>query len=117
MTPVEDATLRATAEANEKGEGYKGDAGKLRWDLLALGPVIEEVRVLTFGAKKYLDWNWVKVPDARARYYAAAMRHLTAWWQGEEADPETGASHLAHARCCLGFLRALELGDTGPKEK
>ena len=85
-------------------EGEKKDAGKPRWDLLPFGPVSEVVDVLTFGAAKYAPDNWQKVPDARARYFAAALRHLTAWWNGERADPETGLSHLAHASCCLLFL-------------
>ena len=47
-----------------------------------------------------------KAFDARARYFAAAQRHLTAWWAGEANDPETGLSHLSHLLCCALFLRA-----------
>jgi len=32
------------------------------------------------------------------------LRHLTAWWAGEDLDPESGLHHLAHAACCLMFL-------------
>jgi hypothetical protein len=32
------------------------------------------------------------------------MRHLVAYQSGEEIDPESGKSHLAHAQCCLIFL-------------
>jgi hypothetical protein len=88
--------------------GRKHDQAKPRWDLLPVGPVLDIVRVLTFGAGKYADDNWQHVPDARRRYYAAAMRHLTAWWDGERTDEETGISHLAHAGCCLLFLAWFE---------
>jgi hypothetical protein len=32
------------------------------------------------------------------------MRHLLAFWSGEETDPESGLPHLAHALCGLMFL-------------
>jgi len=85
-------------------EGEKRDDGKPRWDLLPWPEVGQVVGVLTFGAAKYADDNWQKVPDARRRYFAAAMRHLTAWWEGERIDPESGRHHLAHATCCVLFL-------------
>ncbi len=59
--------------------------------------------VLTFGASKYGANNWRR--GARwGRYYAALLRHLFAWWRGQDLDPETGLSHLAHAGRCLVFL-------------
>jgi hypothetical protein len=88
-------------------DGRKNDAGKLRYELLPMAPVDAIVDVLTFGAAKYDDDNWRRVPDAENRYYAAAMRHLSAWRQGENIDPESGRSHLAHAACCLVFLMEL----------
>jgi len=64
--------------------------------------------VLAYGARKYAPHNWAKVPNARQRYYDAAMRHLHAWWEGESCDPESGHPHLAHASCCCLFLLALQ---------
>jgi hypothetical protein len=95
-------------------DGTKFDREKDRWDLLPIAATREIVRVLTFGATKYDDENWRKVPDGRRRYYAAALRHLTAWFEGELRDPETGFSHLAHAGCCVLFLLALEAPHGGP---
>jgi Domain of unknown function (DUF5664) len=89
--------------------GEKFDGDKPRWDLLPMQAVRAAVLVLTYGARKYAPDNWRKVPDARARYYAAAMRHLSAWWTGEKLDPESGHQHLAHALCCLLFLAELEI--------
>lgn len=88
--------------------GKKADAGKARWDLVPLGALGVVVDVLGFGAAKYGDDNWRKVPDARRRYFAAAMRHLVAWYGGERLDPESGLHHLGHAMCCLLFLLALD---------
>lgn len=86
----------------------KHDGEKARWDLLPLGAVGQVVDVLTFGAKKYAPDNWRTVPEYRRRYYAAALRHMVAWWRGERVDAESGLPHLAHAACCLLFIADLE---------
>lgn len=87
-----------------RGDENKHDKGKPMWDLLPYGAVAQVVDVLTFGATKYGPWKWPMVEDARNRYFAAAMRHLTAWKEGEERDNESGLRHLAHAACCVLFL-------------
>lgn len=89
-------------------EGIKFDDGKLRHDLLPLYPVHETIRVLMYGAQKYDDHNWKKVPNLRARYYNAVKRHIDDWWEGEQLDSESGYHHLAHAMCCLIFLMQVE---------
>lgn len=88
--------------------GRKYDNEKPRWDLLPWKGAEEVVGVLTFGAKKYGPDNWRSVEGSRWRYFAAAMRHLVAWWSGESTDPESGFKHLAHAICCLLFLLEVE---------
>lgn len=92
---------------NDWNSGVKFDEGKLRYDLVPIEALREITRVLTFGANKYTDRNWEKGINY-GRCYAAAMRHLTAWWDGEDKDPETGISHLAHAGCCIYFLLTYE---------
>ena len=91
-------------------EGVKHDGAKDPWHLLPTQPVREVVKVLALGAAKYAPDNWKSVPEWRDRYYSAAMRHLTAWREGEREDTESSVSHLAHAICCLVFLRAKEMG-------
>jgi hypothetical protein len=84
--------------------GRKFDGGKLEYGLLPPLALEETVKVLTFGAQKYERDNWQKVPDAKRRYFDALQRHVWAWKQGEQMDPESGIHHLAHAMCCLMFL-------------
>lgn len=92
-------------EQGLKDDGINGKGEvKLRWDLLPIECVEEVVKVLTFGAKKYAPNNWQKVPEAEERYYAACMRHLTAWRKGETVDEESGLSHLSHLMCDITFL-------------
>jgi hypothetical protein len=92
------------SDKKKKPTGKKFDKGKLRWDLLPTKPLESVIRVLMLGSKKYGDDNWKVVPGYKKRYYAACLRHLTVWWEGEKIDPESGESHLGHAMCCLIFL-------------
>ena len=86
-------------------KGRKDDTGKPRWDLLPWAEVEQVVKVLTFGAVEYGDYNWQKVvAEKPSRYFAALHRHVVAWRKGEKNDPKSGKSHLAHAVCCLLFL-------------
>lgn len=85
------------------GKGTKADHGKPRVDLVPVGTVIAIARVLEIGAKKYTPYNWQRGMEWH-RCHAAALRHLLAFWGGEDKDPETGESHLAHALCMVSFL-------------
>ena len=83
--------------------GKKADLGKRRLDLLdplALNGIAD---VLTFGATKYGDRNWEQGIEW-SRVYGAALRHLLAFWGGEDLDPETGLPHVDHAACNIHFL-------------
>lgn len=93
----------------------KHDQGKLRWDLVPWRALKAVVAVLTFGATKYAPGGWKTVPGARERYFAAIMRHLTAWWDGERIDPESKLPTLAHVICCALFLLGFEVGDAEAK--
>lgn len=89
--------------------GRKFDGGKPRYGLLPPKALKATVEILTFGAEKYEEGNWKRVPDAQKRYFDALMRHLWAWKDGEKDDPESGKNHLAHAMCCLMFLLERDL--------
>ena len=84
--------------------GVKHDLGKNPLDLLPFGALEDVGRVLEFGARKYSAWNWSK-GMMYSRLIAAALRHIFSFAKGEDKDPETGISHIAHALCCLLFLQ------------
>ena len=92
-------------------EGVKYDSEKLRYDLLPPECIREIVEILTLGAKKYEDENWKKVDNAKDRYYAALMRHLEAWREGEKIDRESGKRHLAHMASNAIFLLWFDIND------
>jgi hypothetical protein len=94
----------------------KLDNGKLRWDLLPIECVEDVVKVITMGANKYAPNNWQTIDNAEERFYAALLRHLSAWRQGETKDPESGLSHLAHIMCNLTFLLWFEKSKEKAKE-
>lgn len=83
--------------------GIKHDADKARMDLLDAHALNQLARVLTFGSEKYAAHNWRK-GIAFSRLIAACLRHVTAFMAGQDADEETGLSHMAHAMCCCMFL-------------
>ena len=56
------------------------------------------------GALKYGRANFRAIGVRASVYRDAAQRHLDAWFEGEEADPDSGLSHLAHALACLAII-------------
>ncbi len=56
------------------------------------------------GALKYGRHNYRAVGVRASVYYDALMRHVTAWWEGENVDPESGENHLIKAMACLAVL-------------
>lgn len=83
--------------------GTKHDTGKNRLELIPVEAIEQIGLAFTFGAKKYDDNNWRKGFDWE-RLRGALMRHTLAWAKGEDLDPESGLSHLAHAGACLAML-------------
>jgi len=89
------------------GTALKFDQDKLPLHLLSTEAMNQTAAVLQFGAEKYAAHNWRK-GFTWSRPLAAAMRHITAFNAGEDKDPESGLSHLAHAACCIMFLLEFE---------
>ena len=95
-----------------QGTAMKFDSNKLPVNLLSTEALNQTAAVLKFGADKYHAHNW-RDGFAWSRPLAAAMRHIMAFNDGEDKDPESGLSHLAHAACCIMFL--LEFEKTHPE--
>ena len=69
-------------------------------------PVLFEIGNALFeGHLKYGGHNWRAMGVQASIYYDAAMRHLAAWWSGEDIDPDSGMSHLPKAIASLVVLR------------
>jgi len=48
------------------------------------------------GLKKYGRFNWRHAGINATTYIGAIRRHLDAWADGEDNDPDSGLSHIAH---------------------
>lgn len=57
------------------------------------------------GALKYGGHNYRIAGVRSSIYYDALMRHIGAWWEGEDIDPESGLPHVVKALSCLAVLR------------
>lgn len=69
-------------------------------------PVLAEIGVAMLeGACKYGRHNYRAVGVRASIYYDATMRHLMAWWEGQDIDPGSGLSHITKAITSLVVLR------------
>jgi len=98
-------TVDPTTDPKTHSTAVKYDSGKTDWSLMPFEAVEEINKVLEFGARKYAAHNWTQGDGFRyTRVLSSLFRHLFAWSRGEDLDPESGLSHLAHAGCNVIFL-------------
>ena len=112
ITFTNKVTTASGSAGGSAGSAMKFDGDKLPVNLLSSEALNQTAAVLKFGADKYHAHNW-RDGFAWSRPLAAAMRHIMAFNDGEDKDPESGLSHLAHAACCIMFL--LEFEKTHPE--
>ena len=56
------------------------------------------------GATRYGPYNWRSKPIGASQYVGAILRHLTAWFEGEDNNPDSGINHLAHIGATVNIL-------------
>ena len=99
---------------DQHAPGAKLDAGKLRPALVLGGfasAVEAMVKVGSDGARKYTDNGWKTVPNGKARYEDALLRHLLAHLGGELTDPESGSPHISHCMWNAAAIYELSKGN------
>jgi len=90
-------------DVNNPHEAARFDDGKDRMELVPVSMFKALAKVFGAGADKYGDFNWQKgFPWLQP--YASCMRHLTAWWEGEDIDQESGLPHIYHAAANIAML-------------
>jgi len=83
--------------------GLRYNETKPKWSLVDFESLIPMVRVLEYGAKKYNAFNWKKgLPYTET--IESMLRHIYAFLNGEDLDPESGLSHIGHIMCNAMFL-------------
>jgi len=115
--------MNETTKPEPLGYDPKGAIGATKAPLqLIPAPFLHECSwVAKSGAAKYGAYNWRKAYVESQTYVGAIMRHLTAWQDGEDLDPESGRCHLAHvAMSCAILIDAKKFGtlkDNRPPRK
>ena len=72
--------------------------------------VLAEIGVAMLeGSVKYGRHNYRAAGVRSSVYYDAVMRHLIAWWEGEDIDPDSNMSHITKALSCLTVLRDAQM--------
>ena len=92
---------------NKKSSNPKEALGikKVPLHCLPCGPIMELGLAMMEGGRKYGTHNYRAIGVRMSTYYDAIMRHMMAWWEGEDIDPESGVSHVVKAMACLLVLR------------
>ena len=92
--------------ATPQARNPKHGAGHRKAQMHSIPPIaiILEGEVMRGGGAKYGEFNWAEAGVVASVYYDAMMRHLLAWYTGEDNDPEDNISHLAHVRACCAIL-------------
>lgn len=90
--------------------------------LLEYAADCEIAAALSHGARKYGRKNFQQTPILANVYGGAIRRHVGAWLTGEDIDPESGLSHLAHIGANVHVLLSAMahrtfVDDRGPEEQ
>lgn len=74
-------------------------------------PVLYEVglAMLEGHLKGYRRHNYRIAGVRMSTYYDAVLRHIAAWWEGQDTDPDSGLPHIVKAICCLVVLRDAQM--------
>lgn len=88
--------------------GLKYDSGKPAVELIPREAVEAAGRAFGYGAKKYAAHNFKKGIQY-SRLAGAIIRHLEAFLDNENADPESGLSHLDHLLSSACMLKYMEV--------
>ena len=80
--------------------------GALKIPLHLVPPSAMHALAIAFedGARKYKPFNWRRDEVSSTVYYAALLRHVSAWFDGEDVAKDSGIEHLHHAMACLAIL-------------
>jgi len=88
----------------EPSKARTDDSGKPPLAKVPLALTEAVANVMEYGHKKYGDYNNYKKGMEISRNLSCALRHIMAFQNGEDNDPESEQNHLGHAAARLGFV-------------
>lgn len=101
-TPVLTPEVAKAAGLNPKDAvGQK----KAPLHLIPVAALAAEAGAFRDGVRKYGAANWRITGVQASVYIAAALRHISLWYDGgEDVASDSKVKHLGHARACLGIV-------------
>jgi len=110
-TELEPVTESSASEKDTNPKDAIGIKKVPLWFIPTL-PLCEVGLAFMEGGRKYGAFNW-RVSGVRASvYYDAIMRHMNAWKEGQDIDPDSGIHHISKAIACLMVIRdSIEMGN------
>ena len=90
-----------TKESNPKDAVANGKIPMHLWPATATAV---GALAMHYGQLMYGRNNWREAGVRASVYVSACQRHLAAWFEGEDTDPDSHLPHLSHALACLAIL-------------
>jgi hypothetical protein len=87
----------------EQSLRYNTGKPELSYILDVMPALKDMVAVMEFGGKKYERNNWQR-GFPREKLLDSMLRHVDAFYSGEDVDPESGLPHVGHILCNAAFL-------------
>lgn len=101
LTPFPELSPILKASNPKQAQGIK----KVPTHVIPPNVVAEVGLALLEGALKYGSYNYRAIGVRTSTYIDALNRHISAFWNGEDTDPESGLPHIIKAIACLVVLR------------
>jgi len=107
LVPPECVRYQGEVEPTTKETNPKDAIGskKAPMSTLPAGVLAEMGVAMLEGKAKYGAFNYRIAGVRSSVYYDALMRHIMAWWEGEDIDPDSGLPHVTKALVTLAVLR------------
>ena len=92
--------------SDEKPTNPKHNFGvnKVPLSAVSLPALMQLALAMHHGAMKYGRHNYRDAGVNASIYFDAAVRHLFAWFEGQNVDPDSGCHSLAHVMACCAIV-------------
>ncbi|QHZ59813.1 dATP / dGTP pyrophosphohydrolase [Alteromonas phage vB_AmeM_PT11-V22] len=87
----------------EQAMRFNDNKPELSYILDVMPALKDMVAVMEFGANKYERNNWQR-GFPKDKLLDSMLRHIDAFYSGEDVDPESGLPHVGHIMCNAAFL-------------
>lgn len=97
---------------NIETKGVKSDNVKQKFGNVPPIALYHLAKAMSDGEQKYGRFNWREKTATASVLYNAMMRHLLAWYSGEDNAVDSGVSHIGHIMANCAILLDAKLNNT-----